>query len=160
MIRFAIVSSQCGEWLKEAERRGERGSEAKEESLPIDPGCLEPAFVFFRSSHGSPGESLTDSSLCASLLCDSYHTTEASVLCSSSPSYSEGWKYIFPHCIQTWVCHSPHVWRRNENHQNEIHNKKDNQTKRGRVHLEFYDGQIQKNSQRAVFLSQNKGKDS
>ncbi len=132
MILFAIVSSQRGEWLKEAERQGERGSEAKKErEFANRPRLPRTCLCFLQKQPRLSWESLTDSSLCASLLCDSYHTTEASVLCSSSPSYSEGWKYIFPHCIQTWVCHSPHVWRRNENHQNEIHNKKDNQTKQG-----------------------------
>lgn len=54
-ILFAIVSSQRGEWLRGAERQRERKSKGERESLPIDPGCLEPAFVFIRSSSGSPG---------------------------------------------------------------------------------------------------------
>lgn len=152
---FAIVSSRRGEWLREAGRQRER------QSLPTDPGCFEPAFVFFRRSHRLSWESLTDSSLYASLLCDSYHTTEASVLGSSSPSYSEGWKYIFPHCIQTRVCHSPHVWRRNENHQNEIHKKKRQSNQIGvKVRVEFSSRPDMENGHRAVFLGHIKGKDS
>lgn len=84
-------------------------------------------------------ESLTDSSLYASLLYDSYHTTEALVLCSSSPSYSRGKKNTFlPFCIQTRVCHSPHVWRRNENHQNEIKKRKTIKVNKRKAHLEYH----------------------
>lgn len=122
---------------------GTRGKEGERE-FAHRPRLPRTCLCFLQKQPLLSWESLTDSSLYASLLCDSYHTTEASVLCSSSPSYSEGWKYIFPHCIQTWVCHSPHVWRRNENHQNKTHKKKDNQTNREKVHLEFYHGQRQK----------------
>lgn len=41
-------------------------------------------------------ESLTDSSLYASLLCDSYHTTESSALASSSPFLFRGMKIHIP----------------------------------------------------------------
>lgn len=54
MIPFAMVSSHCGEWPREAERKREWESEEKGE-FATDPGCLEPAFVFVRSSPGSPG---------------------------------------------------------------------------------------------------------
>lgn len=78
---------------RETKRMGERSKEREFAHRPrLPPTCL----CFHQRQPWLSWESLTDSSLYASLLCDSYHTTEASVPCSSSPSYSEGGKYIFP----------------------------------------------------------------
>lgn len=105
MIPFAIVLvSVVNDWEKQRDKRtGEQGWERQFVHKPQLPRtCL----CFHPKQPQLSWESLTDSSLHASLLCDSYHTTEASVLCSSSPSYSEEWKYIFSRCIQTWVPHT------------------------------------------------------
>lgn len=118
-VVLLIVSNQHGECLKAAQRQREWLREAKrggEREFAHGPGCLDQFFCFHQRQPRLSWETLTDSSLYASLLCDSYHTTETSALCSSAPSYSQGRKCIFPFCIQTRVCHSPHVWRRNANH--------------------------------------------
>lgn len=125
---FPIVSaSMVNVW--ELQRHKETGSQSGERQFAQRPCLLQTCLCFLQKLLWLSGESLTDSSLYASLLCDSYHTTESSVLRCSSPFYSEGRKYIFPHCRQTCVFHSLHVWRRNEYHRNEIHTKEDNPTK-------------------------------
>lgn len=125
-----FLVSVVNDWEEQRDKENGRamGKREREREFAHRPWLPPTCLCFHQKQPWLSWESLTDSSLYASLLCDSYHTTEASLLCSSSPSYSEGWKYKFPHCIQTWVCHSPHVWRRNENHQNETRKKeKDNQ---------------------------------
>lgn len=114
---------------RELQRHKETGSQRGERQFAQRPCLPQTCLCFLQKPLWLSGESLTDSSLYASLLCDSYHTTESSVLRCSSPFYSEGWKYIFPHCGQTRVFHSLHVWRRNEYHLNEIHTKEFNPTK-------------------------------
>lgn len=118
-IPLIIVSSQRGEWLREAQRQRECMSEAKREFARRADG-LEPAFVFFRGRSDSPGR-VWRTALCLPV----YYVipiTQRKLRCSAPHlfSHSEGAKYIFTFCIQTWVCYSPHVWRRNENHQNKI----------------------------------------
>lgn len=127
-IPFPIVSaSMRNVW--ELQRHKETGRQGGERQFAQRPCLLQTRLCFLQKLLWFSGESLTDSFLYASLLCDSYHTTESSVLCCSSSFYSEGWKYIFPHCRQTCVFHSLHVWRRNEYHLNEIHTKGDNPPK-------------------------------
>ena len=154
-IPSAIVSSRRGEWLRGAERQREGESEAKRGSLPIDPGCLEPAFVFIRSSPGSPGR-VWRTALCM-------------------PVY-----YVIPITQQKPQCSAPHLplIQRDENTYSPIayrhefvtphtsggemkiikmkYTKKERQPNQigGKVHLEFCHGW------RAVFLSQIKGTDS
>lgn len=95
-VLLAIVSRRRSRWLRKAARQRERESEAKRRFLPTDPTASNLPLFSSEAALALSWEGLTDSSLCANLLCDSYHTTETSVLCSSSPSYSEEWKYIFP----------------------------------------------------------------
>lgn len=94
-------SRQCGEWLRGAGRQRERQREAKERQFVHRPGLSPTRLCFHHKQPLISWGSLTDSSVYVSLLCDSYHTTEA-----SSPSYSERLKYIFICCIQTWVPHT------------------------------------------------------
>lgn len=108
----------------EKARKGESKRERVTESLAKDHCRLQPSFVFIRKIPSSQGR-VWRTALCLPF----YYVipiSRASALCSSTPSYSKPWKYIFPHCIQTSVCHSPHAWRRNENHRTETHTKKAN----------------------------------
>lgn len=81
-------------WVQQRDKENERVKQRDRvcHRAWLSPTCL----CFHQRQPGLSWENLTDSSLYASLLCDSYHTTEVSALCSSSLSYSEGWKYIFP----------------------------------------------------------------
>lgn len=77
------------------------GTEAARQQsfLPMDPVCFKKkTFLCFlqRLQRRLSWESLTDSSLYASLLCDSYHTTESSALASSSPFLFRGMKIHIP----------------------------------------------------------------
>lgn len=157
---FAIVSSQRP-WLRDAQRQRERGSEAKRESLPIDPGCLQPAFVSIRTEAALAllGEFDGQLSVCQSIMWFLSHNRSPSALLLISLLF-RGMKIHIPPLHTDMDLSLParleEKWKSKWN----TPKRKTIKSNRGKSSIWNFVMVKDRNSYCAVFLCQSEGKDS